>query len=921
MERIQNRDKWELFWSLWKAAIESGDYEGNFIDWLSYFHPEITLPGGPLYYDSQPLDATSGFNLSGASFGLGNKGRRKVAPDATASPANGVMPFGYGREKIPVVGFTYLKVISGYLCGIWPLCEGEVESISDVELNGEPITNFKYYIVETYKGTMDQAVCGLQSFDATWTDRLPGTAYIFLRIMQQEGLSDLPSLKATVELLKVYDHRIDPTLTSKFYSTNPALHAADHKINHRYGEDIDKTEIDWDSVDEAANNNDTLISGLKKFEFNYLFSEPTDSDDVQNIILSHFMGGWQFEAGKWKMVYGKPRSISVSFTEDKVFGLSFPPIGSEDIANRIEWQWMNSTTWELVDESVEDPAIVENGDRAQTRRFDFSGSHYLSQSSRLAIGQLNMRLSDMLCVFLTYNSEGLQPWDVFQLTHTLGTTNKQFFATTVKLLPDGSWLIAGREYDPAFFSEIVITEPTYPDTTLPLPTDVPTEASGLTLTETLIALKSSIYISVTKISWTASVWPFIDHYEVWAKVDAGDYELMGITTGTTYELRAVEELAQYTVKIVTVSTYKVSSSGITGTITPQGKYIVPVWKGGAALTANWTGEIVKLSWYMVDRTRPAIDIDIIGYELRRGRTTDTWDSASTVNPLVDTLSYQDKTCPAGTWRYFLKARDSVGNETATAITTDVTVVLSPYAGTSDDYVVDLEGASLTDTIVEDVSGDDWTYPTLGQTWAQRFDTAKAWNDGTQTYPLSTYAKWLTPTITAGTQVTDCVRIDLGQILSGTFSLSYDSVKIGAGVATLTPKARFSTDDVAWSAWQDISSPINTTARYVDVKFEFTSSDDTTYYIVKEEVAINILKSPLEDFGEASIGSAGSITIPFAVSFSTITKVKLTAKYMNDTLDPRKPVYALSSAAALEILLYDKNNFPADGDVMWQVEGY
>jgi hypothetical protein len=509
--------------------------------------------------------------------------------------------------------------------------------------------------------------------------------------------------------------------------------------------------------------------------------------------------------------------------------------------------------------------------------------------------------------FKTYNSKGLQPWDVFTLTHSLGLADKLCYCTRIAQEQDGSFVIEGREYDPAFFSDTIVEEPTYPDTNLPNPSDAPPIVQNLHLSEDLIQLKDSSWISMIDISWVPLTWPFLKHYEVWYKKNYADYLLGGITTSHTFSLGPVEELATYTIKIIAVSFWDVKSVSEELSITPQGKYAPPVWKVGAVLLAEEAGDIVILSWVFDDNTPPAIDIDIAGYEIRRGIPSDTWESAMFV-AFIDALVFLDRTCPSGTWRYFIKAQDSVGNMTDTALYADVTVTLNPNLGFQYDRYFDL--ATMTGTNIGVSMGEiltpiDPAYDTLGE----RFPGTLL---GTGVGGLYTYLNLPAP----ATANAISTQIDLGQVLPGEFSLHYTAQKIGTGSASVTPKLLLSVNGTNWVEY-DISVPFISQARYAKVKFIFASSSLSTTYIIREPVYLTLQMDPREDYGEAHVDSGGSAVVTFGVTFISIEKIYL-------TILGSVPKIALAdnlTITGFTLRLFSTSGVPTSGDCKWKVEGF
>lgn len=842
-------------------------------------------------------------------------GFRQNKRETTVSPANGVVPVVFGRRRIPGL-FVYLNVISGYLHVIWTLCEGQIQAIETIYVDGKDISNYSseiYY--ETRLGSMTQSVCSLSSYDSNWNDALAGTAYIYMRIQQSDKIQTLPRVEAVVKGRTIYDPRTGSTA----YSTNPALCLADMMRSNKYGARIPSSRIDWTSVSNAADYCDELIGTApnqeKRYEFNYVFDRPIKTEEAIDTIAKHFLGAVIFD-GTYKIEYARPRNLVANFSESEIWNVELKRPDFHETFNRVIVTWTDPTDWETVEYSLEDPNVVADDLEVREQSFSLEGCLKLSQASRIAHFLLNSTLNDLDIRFTTYNAKGLEPLDVFDVTHSIGLSAKQFQAVSVTPNPDGSWTIEGVEYDPAVFSDTVITEPTFPDTNLPHPSDTPTDVTNLTLTEILYQLKDSTWLSKIRATWTATTWPFFKHYEVWIKQDAGDYVLVGTTTNTEFEYLAVQELSNYTVKIVTVSTWDIKSVGTTDTITPQGKYLPPTWKSGAALTAYEAGDIVFLKWSMSDNSHPAQDIDIVGYEIRRGFTTDSWDQARFVT-FVDSLALQDTTCPSGTWRYFIKAKDSVGNYTSTALTDDVTVTLNPNLGFQQENDFELSGGTTNNTHISEVlsgtSFDTVVRPDKGLTWLQRFDGTD-WTNGT--YDSTNYPIWNQPAPVDPTTM-DYVsqQIDLGHVISGRWTLYYQATITDTG-ASLAPKLLLSSDGSSWTE-HDASSVFSASARYVKVKFVFTSTSDKSFYTVSERVYVNIQADPQEESGTETMTTTQPQSITFSVSFNAIEEITLTPSGSTGLI----AVYDNLTTSGFDLYLFDTSNNKVAGTVKWKAKGY
>jgi hypothetical protein len=139
------------------------------------------------------------------------------------------------------------------------------------------------------------------------TDKFSGLCYIVVRLdlNQADFQGGPPNITATVKGRKVYDHRTAVTA----WSANPALCVADF-LQNVWGKSAAFAEIQWDSVDAAANACDEVLvidtwTG-PRYTCNGSFrTDGSDSDHALEDLLASMAGwadgsaGWRIGAGVW----------------------------------------------------------------------------------------------------------------------------------------------------------------------------------------------------------------------------------------------------------------------------------------------------------------------------------------------------------------------------------------------------------------------------------------------------------------------------------------------------------------------------------------------------------------------------------------------------------------------------------------------
>jgi hypothetical protein len=834
--------------------------------------------------------------------------------DGKASPAGGVVPLLYGRRKIPGL-FVYLKMINFDMHGVWIFAKGELEQCEEIQLNGKPLSSYVGVTSQVFTGTQTQPVCNLHNYDAAWTDALAGIAYCYLIIGNASDIQDLPRVEGVWRGRKVYDHRSGATA----YSTNPVLAIADILMDPTDGGRIGSNLIDWSSVDAAANYCDADIGGgQRRFEFSYYFGQETTLGGVIETMRRHCLGIVKVgSAGNYTIDIAKKRDAVESFVENEVWNLQIPMLNSSDIVNCVSWTWTDPATWESVNEVLYDPDLGET-DEINERQYDLTGCVSLSNSTRLATFLLNARLSNLRLSFSTFNYKGLQPLDVFTITHSIGVTAKKMQVTSVSMNQDGSAQITAAEYDDACYSDTIVSEPTYGDTTLPDPTATPADPLNLQAQEQIVQLLDATVISVIRITWQKPPVSFFDHFEVYSKEGSGAEVLIGTTQGLSAEIRGAVQGVAYTIRVKTVSRWGKASSGATITVTAQGKVLAPTWKNGAAITGTEAGDVVFLRWAMPDGSAPAFDIDALQYEVRRGATSGAWDSATFVARGFFTV-FQDRGCPAGTWRYFVRAVDSVGNYTETDLYCDVTVTINPNLGSVNMTVVGWNTGTFNSTIMFGEPGSRSVCPISAS-----YDVLSERFPGANFNSANVHTRLSHPANTSGSDVTT-PAYDLGYIKSATFIMSVTTTKLGSGSADVSYQIGLSNDNSNYS-WYGAGSlsggitPVVGTGRYFKIKFTFTSGSADDSIVISQPCSMTTKTEIVGEYGTVTV-TGGSLTITFKNTYNSIEKVRLTAKAAGSgTYDPLTVVYDNLTTSGMTIKMFDKSNNAYAGECRYEVEG-
>lgn len=189
------------------------------------------------------------------------------------------LPVIYGTQRVEG---TRVFVGAGgtnndFLYMVIALCEGEVDSITDIRIDDKPLAEFPHryggvypslttvtdtgaIVVRKYLGTDAQVADTMMTAAFSQygsTHKLSGVAYLACRFKWSSGYyTKKPKVTAVVRGKKVYDPRDSGTR----WSDNPALCLRDYLTNSRYGKGLSSSLIDDTSFIAAANDCDSATT-------------------------------------------------------------------------------------------------------------------------------------------------------------------------------------------------------------------------------------------------------------------------------------------------------------------------------------------------------------------------------------------------------------------------------------------------------------------------------------------------------------------------------------------------------------------------------------------------------------------------------------------------------------------------------------
>jgi hypothetical protein len=408
-------------------------------------------------------------------------------------------------------------------------------------------------------------------------------------------------------------------------------------------------------------------------------TETTAVDSSSNANNGTLTAAVDFTSGYSQVI---PDGVAMHITSDDIVkdSLRIRRRSLRSVPNSVavDYRDATGTRWRGEREQTDSPRLAIGAENRRLSRISLPGIHNATQAKREATERLNWYLTDLECTLTLFDPGWeLQHGSIVAVTHPIGLDAK-LFRVTRTTGQKGRWTIDMVEYDPEVYSSEVVSDPTLPDTNLGDPLNPPL-VTGLSAVEELFNYKNGNTGSRLRITFSGTNYPFFSQYLLEGYVD-GVKVWQTNTQSTEVVTPPVEELVtltavDYTVRVYTQSPFA-TGDFVDVEVAIQGK-LAPPSDVPSISVVQTAADTVELNW------QPATDIDIWRYEIRRGSTSDTWATATQIPQqlLIDGLSTTRTGIPVGTYRFFVKAIDSVGNESVNAKTTDVTLAV-PQPATS-----------------------------------------------------------------------------------------------------------------------------------------------------------------------------------------------------------------------------------------------
>ena len=665
--------------------------------------------------------------------------------------SNGAIPIIYGTRKVGG-NIVYLETRhlsqstadNKFLVMALVLSEGEISSVEGVYVNDKLVTfdgalsdstirNVASSDTNFYDTEEDQGLIRIEaklgsdtqtsssllqqgSTSNNWTSehKLSGLAYLALEFRwNADAFGSIPQVQALVKGRKIYDPRLDGTVTGGSgshradtsstwaYSDNPVLQMLDYLRNDRFGMGITNSYFDSNFADwqTASNVCDTTIQPLDGASFELhlfgkgygssttstsmdLMNSHTVIDTAKNAIdnVKEFVRGSRsylnFSGGKYNILVETTGSASITLTEDNILGgINVISKNKNSRYNRVIINFINpdknyqsdTAQFPPVDETLIDSAdqhstlLAEDGGILLEGRFDYSMFTNKFQAQEMAEIILRRSRSSLNVSFKAdATALDLLVGDIVNITHaTPAFSSKPFRVQGMTLNADHSISLTCSEHQDSYYTFGTQDPiPEIPDTTLPNPFIV--QSPVVTVTDELRSRnEEAIAVLLVNVSADDS---FINDFEVQAKKSTDSVFInLGRGSSSQFELVNVEDNAIYDIRARSVTS--ISRSVFVSTQHQVvGKTAPP--QDVTNFSVNIIGTEAHLSW------TPVTDLDLSHYRIRHAKETSGATYANSID-IADKVSRPANTVivPAMTGTYFIKAVDKVGNSSENAVST------------------------------------------------------------------------------------------------------------------------------------------------------------------------------------------------------------------------------------------------------------
>lgn len=456
------------------------------------------------------------------------------------------LPVVYGRTRMtlqPAFWRFYAEnnsgQVRGFYYGLWPICYGEIEEIETVFFDGVEFgtvfpnageDNRQAYL-DTFVGTSGQTapswLVGAFALNGsggasgiTYDDDLPNVAYVVLRV-PREDIRQFPQIEV---IIKGNAEIYDPRDLSTGYSDNPSLCLRDFLTNTTYGLGLT---VDDASVEDAADENDDLVSGEKRRVIGLPLNKQAPGVDWAETLQVYAGVFLDWTGGSVRFIPDRPGTSAATYTDDDIIANSadWEKGGIFDRVEGVRVIWFDPDTNE-----EREILYPTSADPAKVSTLRLPGFTNYQQARREAIERYNhLSLEDFRGSFELKNAAlARSVGDLITVTESSAAVSSKVFRIMGMANPSpGRYVPKVVEYQAAAYSDDATSDPGTPDNFLPDPFDVPT-VTGLTLTQVEEIDTDGTRKLRIRAAWDAATWPYVKGYELQVRSSTGS---AGFTNG------------------------------------------------------------------------------------------------------------------------------------------------------------------------------------------------------------------------------------------------------------------------------------------------------------------------------------------------------------------------------------------------------
>lgn len=621
---------------------------------------------------------------------------------------NAQIPVVYGER---LLGGTRVFVeTSGtdntYLYMALVLCEGEINAITEIQVNDDAVTfsggfadgteitsnDSKYGTTvkaQPFYGADGQSASSLLSTLTNWgsNHKLSGICYVAFRFeWDSDKYTGIPNIKVKVQGKKISTFDGSSSETTGQYSTNPAFVLLDFLRNERYGKGIALSEIDIPSFYAASQIADTTVTYYtgttgKLFECNAVLNTNKKILDNVKTLLRGMRGLMPYVQGNYKLIIESTGTAAFTLNEDNIIGgIKVESERKDQKYNRVLVNFVNP------DKNYQADTIVYDTDHSTLKIADggflqegnitldtINSPYQAHEFGKIVLQRSRNNLK--LGLNANYESLDLAIGDIVNVTSTiLGMTNKAFRVSGMTLNSNFTTSLSLQEHQDSWYTFTTIAEQdTVGDTNLPDPFTIQ-PPSSLTLADEMIEYNDGSVLTRLSATIGASTDQFVSEYEVEAKQTldktgaavTDDFRVIGRGSALEYFLLNAIDNATYEVRARAINSIGVKSTFVTATRQIVGQTASP--SDVENFSINVVGDQAILGWSSI----PDLDLDFYIIRFSTDTTNPTWLNSFDFIERIGRPA-TSVTVPLKSGSYLIKAQDKLGNQSIneTIITTDI----------------------------------------------------------------------------------------------------------------------------------------------------------------------------------------------------------------------------------------------------------